>query len=174
MGYKHYNAVVDELEMFTNSNERFLYLECCYRADSKGRVLIPQITLAQITRLSLRTVARTFQALESKGFVEKLQHGQYRVTVLPQAETTMSKLQSKKAKVEALVEAEEELPELEEWEEYWEDNAKVDKNKIECLPIPNDEIPDFISEAHKEGKLKRRPNFEYDEERTCYLVYEKA
>ena len=77
-------------------------------------------------------------------------------------------------KLEGKLITDEDPPELEEWEEYWEENAKLDKNKKECLPVPNDEIPDCILEAQRAGLLKRRPNFEYDKEKTCYTVYEKA
>jgi DNA-binding MarR family transcriptional regulator len=174
MSYKHYNAAVDELELYDGANERYFYLECCYRADSKGRVLIPQTTLAEITRLSLRTIASLFQALESKGLVEKLQHGQYRVTISPQADNAIARLRSKETQPTTTKGSiDDELPELTPLEEWWENNAKLDENSIECVPIPIDEVPDFVIQAVKDGQLKRRVEL-VDYKNDAYWVYERS
>jgi len=79
MSYKHFNSVVDEPLPFDNATQRYIFLEVCYRADSRGVVRVPQAQLASLTLCSPRTVAREFGRLLELGLLEKETFGRYRV-----------------------------------------------------------------------------------------------
>ncbi len=157
MSYRHFNAVVDELEMFEGPNQRYLYLECCYRADSKGRILVPQVTLAQITGLSLRTVAGTLKQLEEKKLIEKEAHGQYQVTIKPGPDMLAVKLSARSV----MQETEAQSNPLVEWLRDKEaastvfpaDYQEYNEEK-QVLIYPDEKLPECVKQAIRNGQLK--------------------
>ena len=80
MTYKHYNQAIDEPLPFDSGIQRALYLELCYRADSRGIVRAPQSQLSVLTLFSPRTIAKEFVRLQELELLGKESFGRYKVT----------------------------------------------------------------------------------------------
>lgn len=171
MTYKHYNAAVDELGLFSGANKRYLYLECCYRADSKGRILIPQTTLAEITRLSLRTVAGLFAEMEKERLIVKVmakgkeRHGQYMVTIPPREISGATRPSN-----EPIPATPEKINDFEEWleerrgEGYIVNNPFDDGDSLIVPDYERERLSAKVQEAVNQGRLRWLWNEDFDGE----------
>jgi len=168
MTYQHFNAVVDSEETFESPTERYLYLECCYRANSKGRILMPQTTLAQITQLSLRTVASLFKLLEGKELITRDGHGNYRVAILPAMPTRVAtEIQVIPAVIPDRYRA------LKLWLKGRENDGLVFDSEFDderqLITTDGEEFPDFVKTAITEGKLMA--NYPEDTSEGRLMIY---
>jgi len=143
MSYKHYNEMVDAEVQFDTGTQRYIFLEACYRSDSKGICWMPQSHFASALKLSPRTVAREFVRLQELGLLEKVNNGRYQV-VIPESKVSLApKPTPLRAKLLRWV------------RDSWGDETAKEGEEITILDDPDQEIPDFFDEAVSEGYLEK-------------------
>ncbi len=75
----HRQAMEEEAERFNNSSERTVYLHMMWWADRKGVIRRSQRDIAEDTLLHRITVAKSLQALTSRGLLRKIRQGRYAI-----------------------------------------------------------------------------------------------
>lgn len=77
MGYKQYVWAIDQGIKFDSGTQRSIFLEICFRADSKNIIRMGQSELAIEMLYSTATIKREFVKLQMMGLIEKEGHGRY-------------------------------------------------------------------------------------------------
>jgi len=142
MSYKHYNEMVDAEVQFDTGTQRYIFLEACYRSDSKGICWMPQSHFASALKLSPRTVAREFVRLQELGLLEKASYGHYQVVMPESKESTAPKPTPLRAKVLRWI------------REDWGEETIKEGEEITILDDSDQDIPNFFDEAINKGYLE--------------------